>query len=125
VREFEVAEDSADGRGVGEEGDDAHVRAARGTAEGEDFVDAGEELGPAGAGGGARGGSGRAPRGPVRRLLAGSSGGAFFGIGRARVIAAKDNDRGPEPKAWPGSARRGRAATHCWTRATTRGCPRL
>jgi hypothetical protein len=47
-RSFEAAEDGADGLGVGEEGEDAHVRSAVGASEGEDLVDAGEEAGPAG-----------------------------------------------------------------------------
>jgi hypothetical protein len=47
-----MSEDGAYGRGVGEESGDAHVRAALGTAEGEGFVNACEELGPAGTSGG-------------------------------------------------------------------------
>ncbi|MEJ2582741.1 MAG: hypothetical protein P8127_14065 [Acidobacteriota bacterium] len=57
-RQLEVTEDGAGGFGVGEEGEDAHVGAALGAAEGEDLVDAGVELGPAGAGGGAGEGGG-------------------------------------------------------------------
>jgi hypothetical protein len=53
VGQLEVAEDDADRFGVGEEGEDAHVRAAGGAAEWEDLVDAGKEAGPAGASGGA------------------------------------------------------------------------
>jgi hypothetical protein len=59
VRQVEAAEDGARGLGVGEEGEDAHVRSAVGESEGEDVVDAGEEAGPAGAGGGAGEGGGR------------------------------------------------------------------
>ena len=97
VGQVEVAEDGANGLGVGEEGEDAHVRAALGAAEGEDLVDAGEELGPAGAGAGAGEGCGGLLVGLYGGLLAGSSRGAFFGIGRAGVVAAEDDDRGPEP----------------------------
>jgi hypothetical protein len=49
----EVGEDGIDGLGGGDEGEDAHVGAAVEAGEGEDLVDAGEEAGPAGAGGGA------------------------------------------------------------------------
>ena len=52
-RQAEVCEDGVDGLGGGDEGEDTHVGAAVGAGEGKDLVDAGEEAGPAGAGGGA------------------------------------------------------------------------
>jgi hypothetical protein len=94
VREVEAAEDGADGLGVGEEGEDAHVRSAVGAAEGEDLVDAGEESGPAGAGGGA----GERPSGTVVavrcRLGAGSFGRTSFGLGGVGLVVAEGDDSG-------------------------------
>jgi len=63
--EVEVLEDLADDGGISEEGDDAHLPMARGTAERVDLVDPGEELSPAGAGSGGRGGAIRGVRARV------------------------------------------------------------
>jgi hypothetical protein len=52
-RQAEVAEDGVDGLGSGDESENAHLGAAAGAEQWEDLVDAGEEAGPAGAGGGA------------------------------------------------------------------------
>jgi hypothetical protein len=96
VRELEVAEDGARGPWVGEKGEDAHGGAAVGAAEGEDLVDAGEEAGPAGTGGGA----GERPSGIVvavrGRLGAGSFGRTSLGLGGVGLVAAEGNDPGPE-----------------------------
>ena len=73
-----MAEDGHDGGRVGEEGQDAHLGAAAGAAEGRDLVDAGDEARPAGASGAAGGvrGSGR---GGIRRT--GSGGRPAFDSG--------------------------------------------
>jgi hypothetical protein len=94
VGQVEVAEDGACGFGVGDESENAHVRPALGAAEGEDLVDAGEDLGPAGAGGGGERHSGIVVA--VRGLLgAGTFGRTSFGLGG--VVAAEGDDPGPEP----------------------------
>ena len=62
----EVAENGVNGLGGGDEGEDAHVGAAVGAGEGEDLVDAGEEAGPARAGGGGRPGVRQVGAGPGR-----------------------------------------------------------
>jgi hypothetical protein len=99
----EVGEDGVDGLGGGDEpersggrrrqGEDAHVGAAAGTGEGEDLVDAGEEAGPAGAGGGALWGVGqvgacRGRGGGRRRQLEGREGedGAAVARGARREV---------------------------------------
>jgi len=90
VRELEMAEDGAYGRGVGEEGEDAHRRAALGAAEGEDLVDVCEELGPAGT----SGGTGET----VGGVLVG--GGCFNAAGFGGFdthLASQGDDVGPEP----------------------------
>jgi hypothetical protein len=46
-----MSEDAVDDRGIGEEGEDAQGAAASGAAQGIEFVDSGEDLGPAEAGG--------------------------------------------------------------------------
>jgi hypothetical protein len=93
----EVAEDGIDGLGSGDEGDDAHVGAAVGAEQGEDLVDAGEEAGPAGAGGGAlrqvgRGGSGRFGLGSVGRVGQGVVARAGDGVGRRLAVVATEGD---------------------------------
>ena len=52
--DVEVLEDGAEGEGIGEKGDDAHLGTALGAEEREGFVDPGDELCPAGGGGGPR-----------------------------------------------------------------------
>lgn len=52
VVEAEVAEEALDDDGLGEEGEDAQSAVAAGAAQGVEFVDPSEELGPADAGGG-------------------------------------------------------------------------
>jgi len=97
VGQVEVAEDGACGLGIGEEGEDAHARPAFGAAEWEDLVDAGEEAGPAGTGGGAgerHSGIVVAVRG---RLGAGSFGRTSIGLCGVGVVAAEGHDPGPEP----------------------------
>lgn len=69
VGEGEVSEDAFDDGGVGEEGEDAQVAVASGATQGIELVDAGQELGPAEAGG--AGGSRRA----VGALAVGGRGG--------------------------------------------------
>ena len=49
--EVEMEEDALEGGGEGDEGEDAHLTPAGGAQEGQHFVDAGEELGPAHASG--------------------------------------------------------------------------
>ena len=49
--EVEMSEDALENGGIGEEGEDAQGAVASGAAEGIEFVDASEELGPAEAGG--------------------------------------------------------------------------
>jgi hypothetical protein len=49
--EVEMSEDAVDDGGIGEEGEDAQGAVASGAAQGIEFVDASEELGPAEAGG--------------------------------------------------------------------------
>ena len=46
MRQVEMEEDALHGGGEGDEGDDPHLALAGGAQEREDFVDAGEELGP-------------------------------------------------------------------------------
>jgi hypothetical protein len=91
VRELEVAEDGARGPGVGEEGEDAHGGAALGAAEGEDLADAGEEMGPAGAGGAAGEGGERSLVSVRLRLLA-------VGFGDLDApLPSEGDDVAPEP----------------------------
>ena len=96
-RQLEVTEDGAGGFGVGEEGEDAHVGAAFGAAEGEDLVDAGEELSPARAGGGAGGGCGvalsRVRVSVGRSLLVGS----FEDVDDQSIASEGDNVGRAEP----------------------------
>jgi hypothetical protein len=94
VREVEAAEDGADGVGVGEEGEDAHIRSAVGASEGEDLVDAGEEAGPAGAGGVAGAGGGGVLLEVCGWLVTRSSGRAIFGLGRVGIVATEGHDPG-------------------------------
>ena len=98
----EVAEDEVHGLGSGNEGEDAHLGAAAGAAEREDLVDAGEQAGPAGAGGGALR---RVRRVGRRRLsLRDSRGVGRTGVFRAGagidrqlvVVAAHGDDPGAE-----------------------------
>jgi len=49
--QVEVAEDGHDDRRIGEDGQDAHLGATAGAAQGRDLVDAGDEARPAGTGG--------------------------------------------------------------------------
>jgi hypothetical protein len=85
------------GSGVGEEGEDAHVRSAVGASEGEDLVDAGDEAGPAGAGGVAGEGGGGVLLEVRGWLVTRSSGRAIFGLGRVGIVAVQGGDPGPEP----------------------------
>ena len=80
-----MAEDCENGLGLGEEGEDAHVRAAVGALEGEDLVDAGEEAGPVRASRDVPGGLRSARRRADRGLVA-----LAFG-------AAQRHDAGREP----------------------------
>jgi hypothetical protein len=46
MRQVEMEEDALHGGGEGDEGDDPHLALAGGAQEREDFVDAGQGLGP-------------------------------------------------------------------------------
>jgi hypothetical protein len=94
VGKLQVAENGAGGLGVGEESEDAHVGAALGAAEGEDLIDAGQELGPAGAGGGgAREGGGGVAVSVGRSLLVGGIGGLYV-----QPLASEGDHVGTEPQ---------------------------
>ena len=104
-----MAEDGLNGPGLGEEGEDAHVGAAVGALEGEDFVDAGEETGPAGTSGGVAGGLRRAGRRVVRGLAVfrigpaeGDDAGAEPGVGREDAVVAVAVDAGRRDEAGEG-----------------------
>jgi hypothetical protein len=96
--QVEVAEDGTRGLGVGEEGEDAHVGSAVGAAEEEDLVDAGEEAGPAGAGGFAGEGGGGVLLEVRAWLVTRSFVRAFLGFGHVGIVAAEGDDPGPEPR---------------------------
>jgi hypothetical protein len=98
VRQVEVAEDGARGFGVGKEGENAHLGSAVGAAEREDLVDAGEELGPAGAGCGAGESGGWVLVGVCGCLVARSFWRALIEIGRGGVVAAEGDDPAPEAR---------------------------
>jgi hypothetical protein len=95
--QVEVAEDGAHGFGVGEEGEDAHVRSAVGAAEGEDLVDTGEEAGPAGAGGVVGEGGDGVLLEVCDWLVTRSSGRVIFWFGPVGVVATEGDDPAPEP----------------------------
>ncbi len=100
-----MAEDSGHGEGIGEEGEDPHLGAAVGAAEGEDLLDPSDQARPAGAGGALRGrqglrvGGSRVPW-SVRRV-AGESRDAFAqgGMGSQHAVVAVPVDtwRGDQP----------------------------
>ena len=93
VGKLQVAENGAGGPGIGEEGEDAHGGAALGAAEGEDLIDAGQKLGPAGAGGGAYEGGGGVVVNVGRRLLVRDIGGLYV-----QPHAFEGYDVGTEPR---------------------------
>jgi hypothetical protein len=88
----EVGEDGIDGLGGGDEGEDAHVAAAAGAGEGEDLVDAGEEAGPAGAGGGAVRGVRQVGGADAGGSCCGSRNGTAVGVARRHDSVAAEGD---------------------------------
>ena len=96
-RQLKVAEDGAGRLGVGEEGEDAHIGSALGAAEGEGLVNAGQELSPAGAGGGAgEGECGAVPSGVLVSVGRSLRVGSFDGL-YVQPLASEGDDAGTEP----------------------------